>query len=143
MTRKKEHQAVLREELKNDVVGYFSETTVHGFRYIVEGRNRYERFAWILFIAFGFWYSGLTIYNAYRYWQTHPVETTIDEVGLPVQELPFPAITVCDTTSLKMPRRNRWMFLEKLLNSLEVIDHKAQITNMYPGRYNLANYAEC
>ena len=75
MTRKKEHQGVLRQELQKDLVGYFSETTVHGFRYIVEGRNRCERISWLLFIAFGFWYAGVTIYNAYQYWETHPVET--------------------------------------------------------------------
>ena len=137
MTRKVERQRELRWELKDNLVGYFSETTVHGFRYVVQGRNLSERTAWIFFIAFGFWYSGTTVYDAYQYWEKHPVETTIDEVGLPVQELPFPAITVCDTASLTMPRKNRWMFLEKLLNSLEVIDPKAQITNMYPGPYRL------
>ena len=94
MIRKVERQRELRRELKENLVGYFSETTVHGFRYVVQGRNPFERTAWICFIAFGFWYSGTTIFNAYQYWESHPVETTIDGVGLPVQELPFPAITV-------------------------------------------------
>ena len=123
----------IRQELKRDIVGYFSQTTVHGFRYIVQGRNVFERVAWMLFIAFGFWYSGLTIYNAYHEWELHPVQTTIDEVGLPVQELPFPAITVCDTASLTMPRRNRWMFLEHFLNGVELKDPHKLAQKMYPG----------
>ena len=125
---------MLQAELKKDLVGYFTETTVHGFRYVVEGRNNFERLAWMLFIFFGFTYAGHTVFVAYHYWEAHPVETTIDEVGLPVHELPFPAITVCDTASLKMPRRNRWMFLEKLLNSVEMINPKQQMMNVYPGR---------
>ena len=68
-------------------------------------------------------------------WDSHPVETTIDEVGLPVDQLPFPAITVCDKASLKMPRKNRWMLVEKLLNSLELINPKEIIKKMYPSKY--------
>ena len=68
-------------------------------------------------------------------WEANPVETTIDEVGLPIQELQFPAITVVDTNSLKMPRRNRWMFLETLLNSLSLSNPSEQMSEMYPGKY--------
>ena len=130
-----DRQRELRRALKEDLVGYFTETTVHGFRYIVEGRNVFEKLLWILFIAVGFIFSGMTVYNAYQYWESHPVETTIDAVGVPVQELPFPAITVCDTKSLKMPRRNRWMFLETLLNSLDLINPKEVIKKMNPSMY--------
>ena len=64
--KKNENKQDIRQELKQDILGYFSETTVHGFRYIVQGRNAFERIAWMLFIGFGFWYSGFTIYNAYN-----------------------------------------------------------------------------
>ena len=137
---KNKNKEDIRQELKRDIVGYFSETTVHGFRYIVQGRNIFERAAWILFIAFGFWYSGYTIFNAYHEWELHPVQTTIDEVGLPVQELAFPAITVCDTASLTMPRRNRWMFLEQLLNGVELKDPDKLAQKMYPGNIDQSKF---
>ena len=70
--------------------------------------------------------------DAFQYWDDHPVETTIDKIGLPVHQLPFPAITVCDTASLKMPRKNRWMFVETLLNSLELSDPEEELKHMYP-----------
>ena len=133
MTRIVGHRRLLRQELKKDLVGYFKETTVHGFRYVVEGRNIFERLGWAVFIVAGFSYSCVTVYNAYMYWEKHPVEITIDAIGVPVQELPFPAITVCDTKSLQMPRKNRWMFVEKLLNSLELLNPKEQMEKMYPG----------
>ena len=125
----------LRLKLKKELVGYFTETTVHGFRYIIEGRNRMERAIWGCFIFFGFFYSGMVVHDALQYWETYPVETTIGEVYLPLQELPFPAITLCDTASLEMPRRNRWMFLEQLLNSLELTSPKTEMKKMYPCKY--------
>ena len=125
----------LKGEVKENVLGYFSQTTVHGFRYVVQGRNIFERVIWILFILFGFMYSSKTVYDAWVHWETHPVETTIDQVSVPVQELPFPAITICDTQSLQMPRRNRWMFLETLLNSVEVVNPQQLIDGMTPGKY--------
>ena len=123
----------LWQDLKRDVIGYFSETTVHGFRYVVEGRNIVERLLWVLFIAFGFVWSLWIISDAFNSWTNNPVETTIGEVSVPVHELPFPAITVCDTESLQMPRRNRWMFLEKLLYIVQMKNPENFMKIIYPG----------
>ena len=121
------------KELRDGLQDYFSATTVHGFQYIAEGRNVFERSFWIVFIILGFSYGGYQIYSALSYWDEHPLQTTIDEIGLPVHELQFPAITVCDTESLKMPRRNRWMFVEQLLNGLELSDPEQEAKNMLSG----------
>ena len=123
----------LAREVKNDLVAFLQETTVHGFRYLVDGRNILEKFAWACFIAFGFSYCLWIFATAWYAWDNDPVETTIDELGLPVTELDFPAITVCDTESLKMPRKNRWMFMETLLNSLELQKPQQELKKMYPG----------
>ena len=120
-------------EAKRNLVDYFSQTTVHGLRYIIDGRNVFERLIWVVMIVFGFVYCTTMIWGAFEYWKTHPVETTIDQVGVPVQELPFPTITVCDTKSLQMPRRNQWMFIETLLNSLDVINPEQLIDGRTPG----------
>ena len=127
MKRKEERRPGLLAHIKTDVAEYFTGTTVHGFRYVVDGQNRMERISWAFFILFGFLFCSQSVYHMYQYWEEHPVETTIDEVGLPIQELPFPAVTVCDPVSLTMPRRNRWMFLETLLNSLSLKNPKEQI----------------
>ena len=122
-------------QLKKDVAEYFTGTTVHGFRYVVQGKNLLERMVWVFFILCGFIFCSKSVLEMYQHWEERPVETTIDEVGLPIQELPFPAITVCDTDSLTMPRRNRWMFLETLLNSLSLKNPKEQANEMFPGRF--------
>ena len=126
----------LLKKLKNGLVDYCRVTKMHGFKYVVEGRNVFERLFWIIFIIFAFtmWYN--IVWNAFQHWEDNPVETTIDAVGLPVHLLPFPAITVCDTKSLQMPRRNRWMFVETLLNSLELTNPKELITEINPSMRN-------
>ena len=121
--------------MKRGLIQYLTETTVHGFRYIVEGQNLLERTVWALFIICGFIFCAVTLFKMNQHWQEHPVETTIGEVGIPIQELPFPAITVCDTQSLTMPRRNRWMFLETFLNSLHLKNLTNELRRMYPGKY--------
>ena len=135
MKKKREHPRGLLAHMKRDIAEYFTGTTVHGFRYVVQGRNLLERVVWIVFILCGFSFCTKSVLEMYQHWEERPVETTIDEVGLSIQELPFPAITVCDTHSLTMPRRNRWMFLETLLNSLSLKNPKEQTNEMFPGKY--------
>ena len=120
--------------IKKEIVAFFSESTIPGFKYVVQGRNLAERVAWVIFLAILFWATWYIVGKQLQYWDSHPVETTIDEVGLPVDQLPFPAITVCDTESLKMPRKNQWMFVEKFLNSLELINPKEILKRMYPSK---------
>ena len=119
--------------VKNEVTSFFSESTIPGFKNIVDSRALIERVSWSIVLALAFYLTGVIINRQWMYWRNNPVETTIDEVGLPVDLLPFPAITVCDTESLKMPRKNRWMFVEKLLNSLELEHPDEEIKGMYPG----------
>ena len=119
--------------VKGEVVKFFGESTIPGFKYVVKGQTLLERTTWAVFIIVAFGYAGNTVYETFSDWDNNPVITTIDEVGLSVSELPFPAITVCDTASLKMPRQNRWKFVEKLLNSLELINPEEELVRLYPG----------
>ena len=122
----------LYKKAKESLATYMDKTTIHGCWYIVSG-GLLERLAWVIFTLFGFVCSGYIFITAFQYWEEHPVQTTIDEVGLPVHDLTFPAVTICDTASLKMPRKNRWMFIETLLNSMELVSPKEELKNMYPG----------
>ena len=112
----KKSQPGLIQNVREDITAYFNETTVHGFQYVVGGRDIIERLFWISLIISGFTLSSIFIRNALKSWSDIPLQTTIDKVSFPVEKLDFPAITVCDTETLQMPRRNRWMYLEKLLN---------------------------
>ena len=131
------------KEFKKDIIGYFSETTVHGFRYVVEGRNICERVAWSLMIVMGFAFCARVIYDSSQHWYLDPVQTTLDEVSIPVHQLPFPAITVCDTDSLQMPRRNQWMFVENLFNKFRIRNMSEIAEDIFPGTMQLYVYKPC
>ena len=139
MDTKRRKRSTVIQDLRKGFTDYFSATTVHGFQYIADGRNNFERALWMIFIISGFSYGGWQIYQALNYWDEHPIQTTIGEIGLPVHELYFPAITVCDTESLTMPRRNRWMFVEQLLNGLELLNPEQEARNMFPGLILISN----
>ena len=87
--------------MKNNAIEYFSETTVHGFKYLAEGRNTYEKLAWLVVIIVGFTLCAVLISGSSQVWSDEPVETTLDELSIPVHKLPFPAITVCDQQSTR------------------------------------------
>ena len=110
----------LATEVKNAISSYFSETTVHGFRYVAEGANLCEKLFWGLLISFGFVFSGGIILRSFSDWEQTPLQTTIDKVSMPIEDLYQPAITVCNPHELQMPQRNRWMYIEKLLNMIDV-----------------------
>ena len=107
-------------DTKNVICTYFRETTVHGFRYVVEGLDIYERVFWIVCILVSFLASSKVIYTSFLNWNSVPVQTTVDTVSLAIEELDFPATTVCNLEELEMPRRNRRLFLERLLNLMDI-----------------------
>ena len=120
--------------VKNEIFSFFSESTIPGLKYVVESRILVERVAWAILLSLAFYGTATIINKQWVYWRSNPVETTIDEVDLPVDLLPFPAITVCDTESLKMPRKNRWKFIEKLLNSLQLDNQEEELKRMFPSK---------
>ena len=107
-------------EIKTAIRSYFSETTVHGFRYVAEGGNLFEKLSWVTLISIGFILSGSIIQQSFNEWENSPLQTTIDRVSMPIEELYQPAITVCNPSELQMPRRNRWMYIERILNWIDI-----------------------
>ena len=44
--------------LKETVIGFAVTTTIHGFRYLYEGRNLCERLSWFVVISLCFTFAG-------------------------------------------------------------------------------------
>ena len=78
------------------VIGYGRASTVHGVYYVFEqGRWAVERVIWgviiIVAICLAIWWSLV----AYDRWQDDPVTITMATNALPIQNIPFPSITIC------------------------------------------------
>ena len=73
----KTYVTYLFESFKFGANQYLRETTVHGLRYLVEGRNVLEKAAWSIVIAFCFVMALFGIYSSVKGSYDDPILTSI------------------------------------------------------------------
>ena len=102
---------------------FFVETSVHGFKYIVEdGAALWEKLFWTVTLCFSLTIAGVLFSDSILAWQTEPMVINLGETGLPVRNLDFPAVTVCnDQVS------DRWYFIEAILNIIDINCRKGKV----------------
>ena len=91
-------------KLRDAVNEFFTETSVHGLKYLSFGYNLCEKFLWALFVSLGIFGAGSLVYQTIQDSYNHPILTTMDSV--PITEYPFPAITVDSGRSFFHHQRN-------------------------------------
>ena len=103
MPKKKERpRNSLRKTILYTSKEYASITTAHGFSYIGnEGYSRGDRILWVIIVSFAIGFTIFQMTTLYTDWQHNPVITTLDTVALPIEEIEFPAITICPQGSLE------------------------------------------
>ena len=75
---------------------YTENTTIHGINYIFEsGIPIIERLLWIVAMIIMLIFASFLSLSAYKEWEDHPVVTTVMSTGKPIEEIEFPAITIC------------------------------------------------
>ena len=80
---------------------YASSTTAHGFSYIVEdGQSVIERVIWTIVVILAVSFTVFQMTTLYQQWQDDPVLTTLDTAALPIQDIEFPAVTICPQGSI-------------------------------------------
>ena len=81
---------------------YASVTTAHGFSYIAdENYSGGDRILWVIIVLLAFGFTIFQMTTLYTDWQENPVITTLDTVALPIEDIEFPAITICPQGSLQ------------------------------------------
>ena len=78
--------------IKETLVGFALTTTIHGFRYLYEGRNLFEKLSWFITISLCFFFAGMMITQSILDSAREPILTTMDTAK--IQQVPFPAITI-------------------------------------------------
>lgn len=82
--------------LTRTVKDYSESTTIHGIGYIFEfGVSAIERILWILVVSIGIGLAIALAIIAFIQWQDNPVLTTVATTGHPIENVEFPAITIC------------------------------------------------
>ena len=80
---------------------YACVTTAHGIRYLVEnGRLVIERMFWGIVVISAIAFTVFQMTTLYQQWKDYPVITTLDTLALPIEEIEFPAVTICPQGSI-------------------------------------------
>ena len=80
----------------NNAQNYADQATVHGVSYVF-GNNLSltDRLLWVFIVLTSFILTIWMVNASYNDWKEHPVITTLKTTTKPVNEVDFPAITVC------------------------------------------------
>ncbi len=93
---------------------FFRETTIHGFRFLVDGTSLLEKALWFCLIVLSLLACTFLILSSFRDTAENPFLTSVDSI--PIQQLPFPAVSV---DSLDSRQLNPWQnFLRQVMDSL-------------------------
>lgn len=115
---------------------YMNRSTIHGVSYIVQtDRPLVERVLWLCVVTVSFCVGATNIRSSYERWQTKPVIVTMDDRPTSVQEIPFPAMTICPKTKFKLSVVNIESILANVHNGTEDAQHShhwAAIVNAIP-----------
>ena len=85
-----------RKRIVDTVKQYFSVATIHGLAYLCGNQiSRAERLLWALIVLLALYFATYQVSNLYSDWQENPVVTTLDTVAYPIDEIDFPAVTIC------------------------------------------------
>ena len=78
-------------------------TTIHGVAYVFDMTIKaLDHLLWFISVCLG---AGLAIHmsvDAWKTWKESPVLTSVHSTGLPIQNVDFPAITICSQGLIKV-----------------------------------------
>ena len=105
------HLKIVWQTLSQSVSEYLVESSIHGLRYLAEGKNIVEKVGWSLIILISLYFAGTMISTSIEDNDNNPILTTIETTS--IQNVPFPAITIGADG-----RANPWGFVQKTFNMM-------------------------
>ena len=106
---KQAHKNSARKRILGTTKEYASATTIHGFSYIAdENQSGAERLVWAIVVILAIAFTACQVTSLYNEWEDEPVITTLETVAEPIEEIKFPAVTIC-------PQGSRQEILDSVL----------------------------
>ena len=126
---------------------YAESATIHGLSYIFSPSDRpsFRCIIWAIAVPLSLFFAIWTSYDLYVSWKDDPVLTTIENFAYPIQNIKFPAITICpqgaDNSILRSvlyKQFNEYLSRKNLkLDELSIEEAKLQsikfLNETYPG----------
>ena len=107
--------------IKENVINYLLTTTIHGLRYLYDGKNWVEKIVWLIIILGCFTGCFNLISQSLDEAAKEPILTTVETTK--VQNVPFPAITIGGDANV-----NEWGFVDKFFNFLAFYNVNQKVT---------------
>jgi hypothetical protein len=86
----------------NTAIEYASSTTINGCSFIANIQHPIvSRIFWLLVVILGFSVTTFQVVSLYYQWETNPVVTNLETISLPIEDIKFPAVTICPQGSVK------------------------------------------
>ena len=89
--------------IKSTLCQFANVTTIHGVAYVFDRTiQALDNLLWFISVCVG---TGLAIHmslDAWKTWKESPVLTSVRSTGLPLQNVDFPAITICSQGLIKV-----------------------------------------
>ena len=89
--------------IKSTLCQFANATTIHGVAYVFDRTiQALDNLLWFISVCVG---AGLAIHmslDAWKTWKESPVLTSVRSTGLPLQNVDFPAITICSHGLIKV-----------------------------------------
>ena len=91
-----EKQKSVRKKTLDTTSEFCKATSIHGFAYISSDRNSgVERLFWSVVVILAMSFTTYQVVVLYNEWQAEPVISTLETVAEPIEDIEFPAVTIC------------------------------------------------
>ena len=91
-----EKQKSVRKKTLETTTEFCEATSIHGFPYISNDRNSgIERLFWSIVVILAISFTTYQVVVLYQEWQDEPVISTLETVAEPIEDINFPAVTIC------------------------------------------------
>ena len=81
---------------------YAKLSTIHGFSYLSDSNpSGPSRIFWMIVAVLAILFTIFQMSSLRSQWKKNPVVTTLDTIALPIDEIEFPAVTICPQGSIK------------------------------------------
>jgi len=110
---------------------YCKSSTIHGFNYLTskEGISLFDRILWAFALTISLCFCLLFLLTMNADWDSNPVVTTVETTYFPIQNISFPAITVC------APEYDIWAFLQRYVQCFKFLKPVKKKHNYNPKDY--------
>jgi acid-sensing ion channel, other len=115
----------------NSVQNYCNETTLHGFKYFTTETCRFsEKVFWFISLIVSFLSAVLLINKLHTEMTKTSIVTVTSSTAVPVEEIPFPAITFCTELRIQEGEPFHYLMLLYFSNNYEFIEENGFVESL-------------